>query len=215
MTDLPRAFERPHYIGVNFSQRTLPSTLTARLANAINQYRGFLESLLARQQRWVVSVRGAWLFALENGEISYDHLLEFSRFPCMNDPRSGILEQITRNPDGTPAVLYVYTTNDAARACLCAGSLEFIPQNMRFRGADGRQRLVAVDIRPDSGDFSIETIAEKYRSAGCTQIQNEQIERCLVIARTDWFSYDAQKGLFDRAGFDTFDVLAITQVITS
>ncbi|MCP3468625.1 RolB family protein [Bradyrhizobium sp. CCGUVB23] len=186
------AYERPQFASVDLSNVKDLGSLSGGLDQAFQQYREFTTQLLGRQQEWVVAAREIE----ELKHLAPRNFEEFETEPCMNrSPLVGPMECIKGK------TLYVYLTDEAARACAQNKNLQ-IP--VRYGGDD--QIVMAMDTQP--GRASASFIRKKYHKRGCDLVTQGDVKHFVAICSTDFFDEEGG-GIWTRSiNSDKFDIVA-------
>lgn len=205
------SYDRPTFPSLGLVRPTCTGRLKEHLIGQVERYNEFLnDSVLVAQRTWLLNtrVRG---YDVESAAM-------FATYPCMNHSTSSDrLEQIETTMERGRRVmsqlLFIYMPEDNAMLCQATHSLDGIPNDMRFTDFAGRKSVLAVDIPPYSTYTSKEAIMERYHSVGCGAVEEDDIECCVVIAKTDRTVYDNRKDLYARGGFGSFDVISVAPVL--
>ncbi|WP_404924652.1 hypothetical protein [Mesorhizobium sp. ORM16] len=175
--------------------------MTAEISTQVNRFNEWKNEILLRKQRmWVGGVRNQQTLPEGISEENWEALLtEFESFPCMNDlADGGPLEQIV------PGHVYVYLPADIASSCQNQQSLAPIPDWMC---SGNWMKIVALTTPPNTA--SKEKIVEAYHACHCYQVDEDDIQRCLVIPKTDMMNWD---GIAHRRRRIPYDVITSTKV---
>ncbi|WP_354249166.1 RolB family protein [Bradyrhizobium sp. LA2.1] len=185
-----------------------------RLQQMVVRYKSFLRDELLPAQIYFADILDAsdgWRVNLDPdimGDIIDDRLAEYRGYPCMNDPTDGILEQIMRDANGDPKMLYVLLAETIAASCADTQNLNVIAGTpYHFRDGEGKTRMLAYELPPYGAAFYRRLIMTKMASLGGGLVGQRYYGSCLVVPRTDFFRNEGE-GFWSRPDFGDFDVVA-------
>ncbi|RWB93552.1 MAG: hypothetical protein EOS23_30680 [Mesorhizobium sp.] len=207
MADNYPTYVRPQFDSVCLTGKT-GDNLRKGLKKAAKKYRDYLKRLQKAQRNWVAQAR-----AYEQAASLPPRVFgAFETEPCMTrSPLGGANEAIEVDALSIdaydPPLVYVFLPALLAKSCVESRSFEEVPTKY-FPGV-----VIAMDLRPYDGVISASAISGKYHLRWCTNVEREDIQHFLAIARTDRFSYQGNEVWTRDATRGGFDIIAHGQMI--